>query len=115
MARRYLSEHADGLPEKLIDDALLMVSELVTNAVQHGRPDIVLMVRPNPPGIGVSVRDGGAALPVPPTGAPDPADQRGRGLHMVESLSSSWGVEPADPPPGKVVWFELDPAPDSPV
>ena len=108
-ARRRLGEHAEGLPQQLIDDALLLVSELVTNAVQHGQPDIVLTIRPNPPGIGVSVRDGGAEEPVPPTDEPDPLDLHGRGLHIVDALSSSWGVEPVEPPPGKIVWFELEP------
>ncbi len=37
----------------------------------------------------------------------DPAALDGRGLRLLDLLSSRWGVRPD--PPGKVVWFELDP------
>jgi anti-sigma regulatory factor (Ser/Thr protein kinase) len=107
LARRHLSVHAEGVPKALINDALLLVSELVGNAVQHGQPDIILRIRRAPPGIGVSVQDRGSEQPVLPTEAPDMNAKSGRGLRIVDALSSSWGVEPADPPPGKIVWFEL--------
>jgi hypothetical protein len=59
IARAVLVEHAGSLPAGLIEDALLLVSELVTNAVQHGQPEILLSIRRRPPGIGVSVQDRG--------------------------------------------------------
>jgi anti-sigma regulatory factor (Ser/Thr protein kinase) len=107
IARGLLVEHAGSLPAGLIEDALLLVSELVTNAVQHGKPQIVLRIRPSPPGIGVSVQDRGDGQVTRPNGELDPRASRGRGLRIVDSVSSAWGVEPAVPPPGKVVWFEL--------
>ena len=109
LARAYLAEHADGLPDELIDDALLLVSELVTNAVQHGRPDIILRIRKHPPGIGVSVQDEGEELLARHTGAPDLQALGGRGLLLVDALASEWGVEPAEPPPGKIVWLQVEP------
>lgn len=113
IARRHLAKYASGLPAQLVDDALVLVSELVTNAVEHGRPEIVLTIRRSPPGIGVSVQDGGGGLPAPVQGVPGPSDPRGRGLRIVDALSSAWGVEPADPPPGKIVWFEITQPPDA--
>lgn len=108
IARRYLAEHAAGVPAGLTDDALLLVSELVTNAVRHGQPDIFLTIRPHPPGIGVAVRDHGPELPTPSVEMPEPTAPRGRGLRIVDALSSDWGIELVDPPPGKIVWFELE-------
>ena len=109
IARRCLVERAIDIPQGLIDDALLLVSELVANAVEHGQPDIVLRIRSRPPRIGVSVQDGGRGRLTYPTGLADPGATRGRGLRIVDALSASWGVEAADPLPGKVVWFELEP------
>jgi anti-sigma regulatory factor (Ser/Thr protein kinase) len=113
IARQHLTDYSGGMPAQLIDDALLLVSELVTNAVEHGRPEIVLTIRPSPPGIGVSVRDSGQGRPVRPNSKPSSTETRGRGLRIVDTLSSAWGVEAADPPPGKVVWFELEEAPNA--
>jgi anti-sigma regulatory factor (Ser/Thr protein kinase) len=114
VARRFVADHADSLPEALIDDAELLVSELVTNAVQHGCPAITLQVRTHPPRIGISVHDEGAAVPPEqPVPAPPSATQ-GRGLLLVDKISSEWGVTPSDPPPGKTVWFELSAAATTP-
>jgi hypothetical protein len=35
-------------------------------------------------------------------------------LAIVDTLAAEWGVRPADPPPGKAVWFELSPSPPEP-
>ncbi|HZY77790.1 MAG TPA: ATP-binding protein [Jatrophihabitantaceae bacterium] len=109
LARRYLQEHARDLPSSVLDDALLLVSELVTNAVQHGRPKIVLRLRESPPGIGVFVSDGGDGLPRFPPAEPDQHAVSGRGLRIVDAIASDWGVEHDGSRPGKVVWFELRP------
>lgn len=106
IARRQVSDHAVELPGAVVDDAMLLVSELVTNAVRHGEPHIVLRLRPHPPGIGVSVQDGGQELPELPD-EPDESRPGGRGLRIVDTLATEWGIEPASP--GKVVWFELHP------
>ena len=109
-ARQYVAAHAQGVPVDVTNDAILLVSELVTNAVEHGRPNISLSLSLHPPGLGVAVRDHGATFPVPAPRTPEPTMSRGRGLMIVEALSSSWGIEPHNPPPGKVVWFEMDAA-----
>ena len=110
-ARRYLAEHADGLDPELVYDAQLLVTELVANAVKHGQPAITLQVRLEPPGIGVRVHDDGEKLPHVPADAA-PTQPSGRGLRIVSTLASDWGVETAPGMPGKTVWFHLRTAAD---
>ena len=88
------------------EDLLLVVSELVTNAVVHGAEPIrVTMVRA-PERVRVEVTDGAAASsphgnPRPPTDA-----ETGRGLSVVTQLAVAWGWR-ASPGRGKTVWAEL--------
>jgi len=112
LARAYVGRQAVGLPPDLVDDALLVISELVTNAVQHGEPEIVLRLQVGRGGLRASVQDAGSARPELPAHNPDSHAVQGRGLRIVEALSSCWGVEPGDQASGKVVWFELYPEPD---
>ena len=94
---------------ELLDDALLLISELVTNSVLHGGPPIVLAVDCDGGGLHVRVRDGGTRMPTPRTA--DEGAESGRGMSLVDLLASTWGVSPvADAHgPGKEVWFELRP------
>ena len=107
LARRYIAEHASWLEPGLLADALLIVSELVTNAIRYGQPDILLSLRNDPPRVGVAVQDAGRDLPVVASGTPDFMQPSGRGLLIVDALADDWGVIPQDPSPGKIVWFEL--------
>lgn len=91
----------------MLDDALLLISELVTNSVLHGGPPIVLAVDCDGDGLHVRVRDGSPAMP---QGRPaDDGAENGRGLTLVELLTDTWGVEPVadEHGTGKQVWFEL--------
>jgi anti-sigma regulatory factor (Ser/Thr protein kinase) len=109
-SRQFLAEHAPDLQPELLHDAQLLVSELVTNALTHGRPDITLQVRATPPGIGVAVSDHGTELPPTSVEPPqEPGSVHGRGLLLVDALADEWGVEPVEPPPGKTVWFNIAP------
>ena len=94
---------------EMLDDALLLISELVTNSVLHGGPPIVLAVDCDGEALHVRVRDGSTRLPAPR--AADGAAESGRGMSLVDLLSSTWGVAPvADAHgEGKEVWFELRP------
>lgn len=99
-----------GCPEHaydLLDDALLLISELVTNSVLHGGPPIVLAIDCDGTGLHVRVRDGSPAAPTP--GRAEPDAESGRGLSLVQLISDTWGVEPVadDRGVGKQVWFEL--------
>lgn len=107
IARRYVAAHAAALSHDLVDDAELLVSELVTNAVLHGLPTITLMLNLDPPGIGVGVHDASDQLPTRPGAVPGVDDVGGRGLLIVAALASAWGVEKAEDGPGKTVWFRL--------
>jgi len=114
LARAHVDRQAAGLPQDLVDDALLVISELVTNALQHGEPEIVLRLQVTSAGLWASVQDAGSARPEPSAHDPDSHAVHGRGLRIVDALSSCWGVELDDAAPGKVVWFELRLEPDVP-
>jgi anti-sigma regulatory factor (Ser/Thr protein kinase) len=88
------------------EDLLLVVSELVTNAVVHGsEPIVVTMVRA-PERVRVEVTDG-AAGSSPHSNRRPPADaESGRGLSVVTRLAVAWGWS-ATPGSGKTVWAEL--------
>lgn len=109
LARAFVARHGDELAPDLLADALLLVSELATNAVRYGRPEITLELRLHPPGIGVALSDAGPQLPTRPARPPSPEQTSGRGLMIVDALSSQWGVTEIDQPPGKTVWFDLGP------
>jgi anti-sigma regulatory factor (Ser/Thr protein kinase) len=110
-ARRFVAENADGLDPEVVADAQLLASEIVTNAVLHGRPDITCVLRVEPPCIGLIVADRGEAIPQLPSSPPDPAVATGRGMLIVDAIASVWGVFPNASPPGKAVWFLIKPAP----
>ncbi|MFI6443249.1 SpoIIE family protein phosphatase [Kitasatospora sp. NPDC050543] len=90
-----------GLDE-LVDTTELLVSELVTNALRHGRGDIRLRL----------LRDRGMVCEVWDDGYAQPrqrraqeTDEGGRGLQLVSLLAERWGSRRT--PKGKIVWFEL--------
>jgi anti-sigma regulatory factor (Ser/Thr protein kinase) len=90
---------------RVVDDAELLVSELVTNAVLHGAPPITMRVEcDGSNGLRVSVTDR-SADPARVREA-DPADESGRGMRLVDVISDDWGVEPRTGA-GKDVWFRL--------
>jgi anti-sigma regulatory factor (Ser/Thr protein kinase) len=90
--------------DDVLDTATLLVSEVVTNAVLHGASTVELTLRAGPGSLRVEVRDDNEALPVRKRYSQTAAT--GRGLVLLEALSSAWGAEPESA--GKVVWFDLD-------
>ncbi len=106
-ARRQVRSFAD---ENDIDDpavALLIVSELVTNAVLHGSEPIELRATVDEGRLRIEVSDGDPdAAAVARPGQRPPVG--GRGLDIVESLTRSWGTIPHAE--GKTVWVELGPS-----
>lgn len=91
--------------EDLTDDGALVVSELMTNAVLHTRCRrvSVSISRPLQSIVRISVMDGSTVLPVRRVSCG--SDVVGRGLALVEEVSSQWGVDIL--PYGKCVWAEL--------
>jgi anti-sigma regulatory factor (Ser/Thr protein kinase) len=105
-ARRFLTDfcRAADLPDTVCQTAALLVSELVTNAVIHGRTAATVVVHRPPDTMRVTVRDDNPALPEIGE-SPDVSAEGGRGLLIVAKLSDRWGIEAGDG--GKAVWFEL--------
>lgn len=106
LARRYVTSRAAGWPAELLDRTVLLTSELVTNAVRHGRGPIQLQVVEDVDRLRVEVTDGEPRLPDGP-GKPAEDEERGRGLLILDQLADRWGSHPRGTLPGKVVWFEL--------
>ena len=91
-----------GRPD-LADDAALVASELVTNAVLHGGGCEAVTVEPTDDGVRIVVAD---HRPVPPVLGWASADSMtGRGVRLVAGLATRWGAEPQDG--GKVIWADL--------
>jgi anti-sigma regulatory factor (Ser/Thr protein kinase) len=105
-ARRHLRSACARLPPRLLETALLLTSELVTNAVKYGGRRIVLTVRDAPDVLRVEVHDDGPLAPR--LGVPTRHAVGGRGLMLVQSLADEWGTSHGDGTrPGKSVWFTL--------
>lgn len=89
----------------------LLTGELVANAALHGPSHGLIRVRVGRAGwvVRVAVRDDSATVPV--VRHPEPTAASGRGLELVDSLATAWGVE-RHGDEGKTVWFsvDLDPA-----
>jgi anti-sigma regulatory factor (Ser/Thr protein kinase) len=107
-ARAWASEQLPPLPADVAADVLLLVSELVTNAVRHGRPDIEISLTATFDRVRIEVRDGGDALPVLPRDQPSIDRPTGRGLLIVAATASDWGIVRSAHTAGKTVWAELD-------
>ncbi|GAB2680684.1 SpoIIE family protein phosphatase [Thalassiella azotivora] len=115
-ARRATAEVlVGGRFEVLADDATLVATELLTNALLHTGSTAVLRIVPGAQVLRIEVQDSGRHLPV--LGTPSSESMTGRGLALVDTLSHRWGATPM--PGGKVVWCELapdgaaDPVPDA--
>jgi anti-sigma regulatory factor (Ser/Thr protein kinase) len=102
-ARRVLRNLcADHVEDDLLVDAELLVSELVTNALRHGRGDISLLARVDEERLRVEVIDAGSGF----THDPRRSHRErvgGWGLDIVDVVSSRWGVHEG----ATHVWFEL--------
>ncbi|MEW2547464.1 ATP-binding protein [Streptomyces sp. NPDC047002] len=109
------------IPGEMAETSVLLLSELVTNALRHagcapGREiwTRVLLDGPVEGGgrLRVEVSDACDALPLVRHPASD--EETGRGLALVEALAHRWGAEPRACGIGKTVWFELAPVPGRP-
>ena len=89
---------------EVLEDAVLLVSELVTNSILHGGPPVVVAIDCDVESLRVRVRDGSSELPAPREAKR--VDVGGRGLAIVANLSDDWGVEKHGDD-SKHVWFVL--------
>jgi serine/threonine-protein kinase RsbW len=106
-ARRAMARAADlwRLDREMTETALLLVSELATNAIRHGRPPVRMSLRWERNRLRVEVTDSSPALPQLSRTGPDQIG--GRGLQIVQLLAARWGASTSSRRLGKTVWFEL--------
>ncbi|GAA0950103.1 ATP-binding protein [Nonomuraea longicatena] len=106
-----------GWPDELVENAMLVVSELVTNAVVHGLPPVELRMRVVSGFAAGRVTDRSPELPVPAEAEADGEGdgEGGLGLAIVAAVAAAWGAHLLPERGGKAVWFEFrgppDPAP----
>ena len=108
-ARRGLIEGNGELPANVRDDVLLLVSELVSNAVLHAgagpdRPLQVQLLR-GPRWVIVTVSDEGSGFTWRPSPDGSGNASGGWGLFLVDQIADRWGVECSSA--GSRVWFEI--------
>lgn len=101
--RRFVHRHVDD--PALIERAMLLVSELATNALEHTGSAFEVTVVTGSDRVRVEVIDDSNRPPMV-TYRPVEAEH-GRGLRIVEGLAEEWGVASRPSGDGKVVWFEL--------
>lgn len=106
-ARRWARERLAeaGLGGPALDLLVLLVSEAVTNAVEHADPPVLLRVDVDAVRTRVEVSDGARAEPI--LRNPPPTAEGGRGVMFVDRLASRWGTLPHSDDESKTVWFEL--------
>ncbi len=107
-ARAFVTLHlVDHDLERLVEDLQLVVSELATNALLHGRTGFLVVLLAFDGSVRIEVHDG--SRPIPVQVAARTLDVGGRGIAIVNTLSRDWGVT-TQPSGGKAVWAEFDQA-----
>ncbi|WP_323181068.1 ATP-binding protein [Streptomyces virginiae] len=118
LARRLVSRrlHEWGHPYNTTanDTTTLFAAELTANAVRHGHVPgrdfhLRLTVNPDTTTIRIEVTDTRTER-TPALSTPTPDSESGRGLLLVASLATRWGVTPRQAAPGKTVWAEINTA-----
>ncbi len=87
----------------VLDRALLVVSELIVNAVEHGQPPVRARVACRDGVLRLEVSDGSPQLPRQRT--VDTSAESGRGVGLVATICADWGVREEEA--GKTVWCDL--------
>lgn len=106
-ARSRLAGSGIGADEPVAETLILLISELVTNAVVHtGCPAVLRMLFPAAPAapVRVEVADNSGLPPSPRRAERD--ETGGRGLELVDGLADRWGWHPEGA--GKQIWCEVD-------
>jgi serine/threonine-protein kinase RsbW len=106
-ARSFLAKllHGWDVADEVVDDASLLATELMSNAVEHGSGVVHLEITVHDGLLRVGVHDGAVELPV--IGDGTETGLAGRGIWIVQSIARDWGSDSSGEEPGKTVWFEL--------
>lgn len=91
VARAHARSLLGSIPPASAEDVLVVVNELVSNAIQHGVGPVTVAVTIEPREVVVAVTDHGPATPS--FRRPTAEDERGRGLRIVQRLTATWDVE----------------------
>jgi anti-sigma regulatory factor (Ser/Thr protein kinase) len=105
-ARRLVSDYLRDRGEEDGEVAVLLTSELVTNAILYGHGPLELRAHTEGSALRIEVRDQEPASPPVLRSDADLTEIGGRGLQLVDTLADRWGWSAEAE--GKVVWFELD-------
>lgn len=92
------------VPRDAQRDALLVVTELATNAVMHAESDYLVVLHLKPDTLGIAVADSDSTAAEPRDLGPE--EVGGRGLHMVDAVAAEWGTANV-PDDGKFVWVQI--------
>jgi phosphoserine phosphatase RsbU/P len=92
-----------GLPEQVLEDALLIVEEFVANVVDHARTTFEVVLERTADALRIAVRDQSDSAPV--LREFDPLAARGRGLQLVGAVARNWGCDRHES--GKTVWADV--------
>ncbi|WP_410673351.1 ATP-binding protein [Amycolatopsis sp. cmx-4-68] len=105
--REWVRQQLADVGQAHVEDALLVVTELVTNAYEHGDGPSRLELRRHidPCLITIEVTDTTDAQPV--VGRSRMPGPRGRGLQLVDVLSTGWGTRYSHERPGKTIWARV--------
>jgi anti-sigma regulatory factor (Ser/Thr protein kinase) len=107
-AREALDRLEGQITTEMMEDARLLVSELITNCIRHAglsdRARISVRAELSRDRLRIEVSDGGMGFEPQPLVA-DVDRTTGWGLYLVEQIANRWGVSEG---PGSRVWFELD-------
>ena len=97
-----------AVPPRILEDATLLVSELISNAVRHapreGIPEVELLLKIDARRVRIVVSDPGAGFVADPR-LPTASESSGWGLYLVDRIADRWGVITKD---RNEVWFEID-------
>ena len=105
-ARRLVAGYLRDRGEEDGEVAVLLVSELVTNAILYGHGPLELRAHTEGSALRIEVRDQEPTSPPVLRGDAELTEIGGRGLQLVDTLADRWGWAAEES--GKVVWFELD-------
>jgi len=104
-SRNFIGHALADLPDELREAAVLMMSELATNAIVHAGTGFEVTIDRSPGALRVAVADLGGGEPA--VQDPSSSEPHGRGLQIVTRLADDWGMTDNHDRSGKTVWYVI--------